>query len=103
MWSGNIKVKYIILIFKDWRGTRLRVIYNNTTQIVVKDMVRFRKYLGGLSSDGAQVSDLDNWMDTVLSLRKKEHWSQGGSKENNGFLFESDVFIGHPSRAGQQK
>lgn len=40
MWSGNIKVKYIILIFKDWRGTRLRVIYNNTTQIVVVGLER---------------------------------------------------------------
>ena len=69
MWSGNMKVKYVILIFKDWRGTRLRVIYNNKTQIV-------KKNLGGLTSDGAQVSDLDNWLDTVLSLRKREHWKE---------------------------
>ena len=30
MWSGNMKVKYVILIFKDWRGTRLRVIYTDS-------------------------------------------------------------------------
>lgn len=34
MWSGNIKVKYIILSVKDWRGPRLTVIYDNTAQIV---------------------------------------------------------------------
>ena len=39
-------------------------------------MVRFKKNLGGLTSDGAQVSDLDNWIDTVLSLRNREHWKE---------------------------
>ena len=39
-------------------------------------MVRFKKYLGGLTSDGAQVSDSDSWIDIVLLLRKKEHWKE---------------------------
>lgn len=39
IWSGNVKVKYIILIFKDWRDTRLKeVICNNTEKIVVVGM-----------------------------------------------------------------
>ena len=42
-------------------------------------MARFRKHLGALVSDAAQVSDLDTRVDTVLSLRRK-----GRSEDESG-------------------